>query len=368
MALQVVIKFLIEPIKTHEMQYKCDERKDRYLCGQNGANVPVVQITDKLCRSGQLKVACVCDTPRKDSKYNLHPNTLIDYRCIDAVNVCDEYGVATYKFDNKASTCRIELSGLCIRRCRVNDVDEIRANWLANKKNKFDPFDVGYGGYNEKIDFQRVRLCCQAIFDDDKKSEVIVSNVIFSGFADIKIENWNDQDEFSIAGGSKLYVYIRRLTPDQRGIYARFSDKNGWQVDNVKPIYNHHDYAFIFEVPPYFDNSIKEQVNCVFQLYTKDKEYMSENMSFSYVVKEKIIKRQYSNEIDNNNESVQQNFFCCNCKRKKNSHLVEASSTCDAQLDKQLKSFIDNVNENSFNSETSVESMKIENRAENSDD
>lgn len=319
-----LISFKIEPTKNHEMQYKVDERKDKCISGENKSESPVVQIDDKLCRAGVLKVVCVNHMANEDGEYSLHPNFLVDVR--NSVKRCDKYGVASFKFGKKQSNVEIDLK-LCIRRCRVNDVNEIRNKWNQNDDaNKFDPFGIGYGDF-DKFDLQRVRLCCQAIFEDNEKSNVIVSDVIFSGTSDIKIEYWDNSTEFSVHGGDKLCVFVRKLTTDQRNVYAKFSDYNNWESDEIEPIHRHHDYGFVFIVPAYKDYFVKKPVLCKFQLFVRNKDYCSEAKPLKYI--KSSMKRELEDEIDDDDLCNYNKTEICYKKRAR-IHKSESNASFDS--------------------------------------
>ena len=116
--MQHQISFLVQPIKTCDMEYEVDLRKDKPLKGQNNFDEPVVQIFDSLRRSGELRVVSVAHlADDKNNKYNLHPNLLCNLP--RKQQFCNESGVATYKFNtemyNNDKSVSISLKNLCIR-------------------------------------------------------------------------------------------------------------------------------------------------------------------------------------------------------------------------------------------------------------
>jgi hypothetical protein len=262
------ISFSINVKGTHDMEYSCDSKKDKPLQGHN-FDVPVVKLVDKLCRSGYLKVVSVVHNSLKEDQdlYHLHPNLL----CGDpkGVNNCNDIGVASYKFENKTGVTLINLENLCIRHSRKNSVDGIKKKWLCSPL-KFDPFGIGFGD-TDNLDYQKIRICCQAFFSDKTKSNIIISDCIFNGPSDIKIEYWDEKREVKANSKNELlYALVRKVSTEQRKIFARFFDNLGWE-ERIEPEHNQHDYTFVFKIPSYINEMIDEEVICNFQLSVKGK-------------------------------------------------------------------------------------------------
>ena len=263
-----LISFHSNPIRTHDMEYECDAKKDKPLQGEDN-ECPVVRLEDKLCRSGELKVVSISHMPANDNCYPLHTNLL----CGDpkAKKYCNDVGVGSYKFENKSGCIFINLVNLCIRHSRKNSVDGIKKKWLKSIE-KFDPFGIGFGD-TDSLDYQKIRLCCQIFFNntkhktcDNTKSNILVSDTIFNGPSDIKIEFWDDKREVKANSNNELlYALVRKVSTEQRRIFARFFDNTGWK-ERVEPEHNQHDYTFVFKIPPYKNELIDENVFCNFQL------------------------------------------------------------------------------------------------------
>ena len=296
-----MISFKSSPVKNHEIQYKCDERKDKCIKGQY-TKYPSVKISAPRQSSGFLKVVCMSHNANSDGNYSLHPNLLIN-NCNEKnlEKHCDEFGVAVYKFQtNTYGEALIELKNLCIRHAKKEDVATIKQNWNLCK-NKFDPYGVGY--CLNKFDLQRVRLACQAFFLDLPPSNTLMSDVIVNGRSDIKIEYWDENIQANVEGGYKLHILMRKLTTDQKNLVAIFSDNEGWESGDCEPLYNHHELAMVFEIPAYKNEDIEEPVMCKFQLMDKDKKYFSETKRFKYIPKQNGLKRSiqtvYENYVNN---------------------------------------------------------------------
>lgn len=302
--MQHQISFLIQPIKTCDMEYEVDSRKDKSLKGQNNSDEPVVQIFDLLRRSGELRVVSVAHLAGdKNNKYNLHPNLLCNLP--RKQQFCNESGVATYKFNtemyNNDESVRIYFKNLCIRHSVKKNFNELKTKFF-NSNEKFDPFGVGFSSNQKNVNLEYIRICCQAFFEDNEKTEPIVSDYIFNGHSDIKIEFW--QEDFCVnieSTNQLLYVLVRKLSTEQRnGICGRFYND---YIDVIKkPEHNHHDSALVFTIPELSITFIEGDVVCNFQLLVivENKElYKSDVKQFKYTLSRiKRVSENFLNDLN----------------------------------------------------------------------
>ena len=279
------ISFYRQPVRNQEMEYEGDSRKDKCLKGQN-FDSPVICIFDLLRRSGVLKVTSVVHVPINDNRYYLHPNLLCNLP--KKQQYCNDSGVATYKFfkQNYDKDCYvyINLENLCVRHSVKKNFNELKRK-LHLSTEKFDPFGIGFNENQKDVNLDYIKLCCQAFFEDRQKSEPIVSEYIFNGPADLKIEYWDDSRRVAVDNINELlYVLVRKVSTEQReDIYGIFYDDQGW-LEDIKPVHNHHDQAFVFKIPQYKNKISSNEIVCYFQLLVKNKEfYKSEVKTFKYV-------------------------------------------------------------------------------------
>ena len=273
------IEFFDQPCRTHDMEYSGDARQDKCLRGRHN-DTPIVKLTDRFCRSGVLYVVSVCHLATTKNQYHLHPNLLCSDRKKD--KHCNDAGVANYKFDNKSGEINIRLENLCIRHSTKKSFNELKKK-MSTSKEKFDPFEIGYSDAKE-LNLEYIRLCCCAVFKDNQKSNILVSDEIYNGPSDLKLEYWDDNRQV-VADSTNEYIYclMRKISLEQREIYAKFYDNKNWIVE-VEPVKCHHDYAFVFKIPPYEDSLIQESIICNFQLKVRNKEYyFSEAKTFLYI-------------------------------------------------------------------------------------
>jgi hypothetical protein len=341
---QATICFASQPIRTHDMEYACDTRKDKPLKGQ-GTDCPVVKIIDNLCRSGELKVISVCHVATNKSQYHLHPNLLCNDR--KKKKNCNDFGVATFKFSNKNGETNINLENLCVRHSAKKNVEEVRKKW-SECDEKFDPYGIGFCDAKE-LNMEYIRLCCQVVFNNDvEKSTILVSDYIFNGPSDIKIEFWDDSREVNVDGANELlYILVRKLSNEQRDVYAQFYDDNGW-FKNVEPEKNHHDLAFVFKIPSYQTDD--DKVVCNVQLSVKDKEYYKSDVKQFWYVSSGCTKRSFQNafEADEGVEDVGKewkkarfptddpSFKIPNCENHQVLQDIAATSDSNVQLEDEL--------------------------------
>ena len=304
----IEISFLSQPVKNFNIQYKCDERKDKCISGVN-TKFPVVRIVGPINSSGVLRVTCVTHNTDFKGFHSLHPNLLINDR--KGGKYCDDFGVAIYPFTiNRNYEVRIDLKNLSIRHAKKDEVRTIRENWIKNCESRFDPYDNGYSF--EKYDLQRLRLCCQAIcVDTGNLSNVAVSDDIVNGQSDIKIEFWDDDMEVKVDGGEKIFILTRKLTVDQKEVIVRFFDDEGWISEN-EPLFKHHEVALVFQIPPYKTNEITKPTECKLQLLVQNKNYCSEVKSFKYMPNKNALKRAMQDNFMNDTD-----FDCIEAKTKR---------------------------------------------------
>ena len=281
------IYFKDEPQQNHEMFFSYDLKKEKSISGRN-ETYPCVVFKNLNRRSGKLKVVCVDNEPVKNGftfqQYRLHRHKLVDYS--NKTEFCDEFGVATFNFKATEDTkVEILLENLSIRRTKEALTDlEIKCS--LNKIKKFDPFGIGFGDLKKKVDLNCVRLCCQVIFDDKKKSLAIVSDKIQNCKSEIKVHEWINSTETQANGGDKFYVFISELKSDHRDIYAIFVDEFEQEFARVKPDYVHSNRALRFTVPKYpryLNNKVKISICCKFFLAVLNRNYKSDLLSFHYI-------------------------------------------------------------------------------------
>ena len=313
---KIEIKFQSQPAKNINIQYKCDERKDKCISGTK-TKYPTVKINGPINSSGFLKVVTVSHNTDYNGLYSLHPNLLINDR--KGTKFCDDFGVATFPFNiSRNGEALIEMKNLCIRHAKKDDVKIIKQNWEENCQMRFDPYGTGYSF--EKFDLQRLRLCCEA-FISGFTSTTTVSDTIVNGQSDIKIEYWQEDIEASVDGGDKLHLFIRKLTVDQKEIFAKFSDNEDWESDFVEPLYKHHEVALVFQIPPYKTIDISKPIECKFQLLVQGKEYFSEVKTFKYIPNKIAIKRAMQEAFVNDDD-----FDLIEHKKTKNNLVVDSAS------------------------------------------
>lgn len=339
MKIETIIDFAVKPKRAHYMEYKGDERKDKPIQGVNSNTCPKVSISDSFNRSGVLKVACIGhDTS------SLHTNLLVNGKT--GQKHCDDYGVATYPFKNELSNVDVELSNICIRRNKKPDVPKIIEKWEAQSNTKkFDPFNKGYEESNS-LDQNYVRLCVQAHFNDGSKSNIKISDPIFNGPPDIKIERWPENVEFDVNGNKEIYLLVRQLSSDQRNVKARIKNSNETQFEKsvLDLIHNHHDYTLVFKIPAHVNKMITSSIDYDFQLFVPDTDYTSQIFQFRYVPDRQMFKRQREDDLLNDVDTF--------AEVKKVEHIALA------KRNKKIKTNNCKIETNNYNVTTKLEKVE----------
>jgi hypothetical protein len=222
--------------------------------GKSGDIYPKIEIVN-----GQGPATLIVSCVNKDQPYHVHPHRLVGECCKSGVAVLNIIEGEKY----------FDLIGISIEYVKSDEIEE-SINELKNKN--VDPFNEGFTFERSTLDLNQLRLCFQVYLRDSLETNDIirdhyhilaplVSNVItnvprlhmstsLSSGLTLPLSN-NIQiiravNMYSpVNGGQTVCLFLKKLEKDQKIIFAKFFDQNGWCKDvkiNESSIHNQVKY------------------------------------------------------------------------------------------------------------------------------
>lgn len=259
-------------------RYKCEGRSAGSILGELSTNehksFPKIRVNNFDSSVAIIVVSCVSHEP----PYTPHPHSLVGTDCKDGVCTVKIKGINTITFTN--------IGIQCCKRQEVPQSLKVRENMRVNPFGSPPPADLS------KIDLSSVRLCFQAFLPDSNgKFTRIVTPVVSHPIIDKKsvrdlvICRLSRQSGYA-SGGDEVFLLCEKINKDdiQVRFYEETEDGIAWEAfGEFTPQDVHHQYAIVFQTPPYKDSQITSSAQVYIQLRRPSDDDVSDPKPFQYI-------------------------------------------------------------------------------------